>query len=284
MQVKTVAVIGSGIMGSGIAQVSAIAGFETKVFDSFPGAVDKAKVGITKSLDKAVEKGKLTPDQKAMAATKLHYVAKLEDAVRDADLVIEAIVEDEKVKKELFTHLDKLAPKHAVLASNTSSIPITVLARATSRPRQVVGMHFFNPVPIMKLLELINAAETSRETKELALSVGERMGKTVVEVNDYPGFVSNRVLMPLINEAVFALHEGVATREAIDTVMKLGMNHPMGPLELADFIGLDTCLHIMHVLHDGFKDPKYRPCPLLVKKVQAGHLGKKSGRGFYEYA
>jgi len=282
MQGGKVAVIGAGQMGSGIAQVAAQTGYAVVMRDVEDRFVAGGLAAIRKNLDRAVEKGRLTAQEREAAFGR---VAGTTDVKRcaDADLVIEAVVEDLDVKRRLFQELGAMCPPATILASNTSSIPITVLGVASGRPDRFAGMHFFNPVPVMKLVELIRGAETSDSTAAAVRAAGERMGKTVVEVHDFPGFVSNRVLMPMINEAIFALGEGVATPEAIDQVMKLGMNHPMGPLELADFIGLDTCLAILNVLHDGFKDPKYRPAPLLVKKVQAGHLGKKSGRGFYQY-
>ena len=274
--------MGAGQMGNGIAQVAAEAGFTVVMRDVEDRFVERGLATIRKNLDRAVEKGRATREVADAALARIRPTTDLK-AAANADLVVEAIIENLDLKRKLWTDLDGIVKPGAVFASNTSSIPITVLAAATKRPKQFVGMHFFNPVPVMKLVELIRGVETSDETVAVIRGAGERMGKTVVEVQDYPGFVSNRVLMPMINEAVFALHEGVGTPEAIDTVMKLGMNHPMGPLELADFIGLDTCLSILDVLHDGFKDPKYRPCPLLAKKVQAGHLGRKVGRGFYRY-
>jgi 3-hydroxybutyryl-CoA dehydrogenase len=284
MQVRKVGVVGAGQMGHGIAQVAAQAGMRVVVRDVEQRFVDRGLQGIQKSLARQVEKGKLA---KADADAAFGRVAGTVDlkALADCDLVVEAIVEDLEVKKNLWQELDGIVKPDAVFASNTSSIPITLLAAQTSgeRRKRFLGMHFFNPVPAMKLVELIRGVETDEATVALARGMGEAMGKTVVEVGDYPGFVSNRVLMPMINEAIYCVYEGVATPQAVDEVMKLGMNHPMGPLELADFIGLDTCLAIMNVLYDGFKDPKYRPCPLLVKKVQAGHFGRKSGRGFYQH-
>jgi 3-hydroxybutyryl-CoA dehydrogenase len=282
MQVRKVGVLGAGQMGHGIAQVAAQAGFSVVLRDVETRFVDRGLQGIQKNLARQVEKGKLAAADRDAALARVSGTTDLK-ALADCDLVIEAIVENLEVKKKVWQELDALVKPDAVFATNTSSIPITLLAAQTKRAKRFIGMHFFNPVPVMKLVELIRGVETAPETVALVKETGERMGKTVLEVNDYPGFVSNRVLMPMINEAIFCLHEGVATRESIDGVMKLGMNHPMGPLELADFIGLDTCLAILEVLYDGFRDPKYRPCPLLVKKVQAGHLGRKSGRGFYEY-
>jgi 3-hydroxybutyryl-CoA dehydrogenase len=282
MQVQKIGVLGAGQMGHGIAQVAAQAGYHVVLRDVEQRFVEKGLAGIQKNLARAVEKGKMSKADADAAVARVHGTVDLK-ALADCDLVIEAIVENLEIKKKTWQELDAIVKPSAVFASNTSSIPITLLATQTKRPTRFCGMHFFNPVPVMKLVELIRAVETSDETAALVKHIGEKLGKTVVEVNDYPGFVSNRVLMPMINEAIFCVHEGVATPKAVDDVMKLGMNHPMGPLELADFIGLDTCLAILDVLYDGFKDPKYRPCPLLVKKVQAGHLGKKSGRGFYDY-
>jgi 3-hydroxybutyryl-CoA dehydrogenase len=282
MSVRKIGVLGAGQMGHGIAQVAAQAGYAVVLRDVEQRFVDKGLDGIRRNLARQVEKGRLAQPEADAALARVHGTTDLK-TLHDCDLVVEAIVEDLAVKKKVWQEVDQVAKPGALFASNTSSIPITLLAAQTKRRAQFVGMHFFNPVPVMKLVELIRGVETSDATVAAVRSAGERMGKTVVEVNDYPGFVSNRVLMPMINEAIFAVHEGVATPKAVDDVMKLGMNHPMGPLELADLIGLDTCLAILDVLHASFKDPKYRPCPLLVKKVQAGHLGRKSGKGFYEY-
>ncbi len=282
MTVRRVGVVGAGQMGAGIAQVAALAGFDVVCRDIEDRFVEKGRAAVERNLARAVEKGKISDPDRAAARARLAWTTDLK-ALASCDLVVEAIVENAELKRRLFADLESIVKPDAVFASNTSSIPITLLAAATKRPTGFCGMHFFNPVPAMKLVELVRGVETSDETAALVKATGERMGKTVVEVRDYPGFVSNRVLMPMLNEAVFCLHEGVGTPEAIDAVMKLGMNHPMGPLELADFIGLDTCLAILDVLYEGFKDPKYRPCPLLVKKVQAGHLGRKAARGFYRY-
>jgi 3-hydroxybutyryl-CoA dehydrogenase len=282
MQVRKIGVLGAGQMGHGIAQVAAQAGFTVVVRDVEQRFVDRGLSGIQRNLARQVEKGKLAKADADGTLARVSGTTELK-ALADCDLVVEAIVEDLEVKKRTWQELDAIVKGDAVFASNTSSIPITLLAAQTKRANRFIGMHFFNPVPVMKLVELIRGIETDAATVQLVKDVGAKMGKTVVEVNDYPGFVSNRVLMPMINEAIYCVYEGVATPQAVDEVMKLGMNHPMGPLELADFIGLDTCLAILNVLYEGFKDPKYRPCPLLVKKVQAGHFGRKSGRGFYDY-
>ena len=282
MVVKKIGVIGAGQMGHGIAQVAAQAGFEVTIQDIKDEFVKKGIGRIDKFLSKSIEKGRLTEDEKKKTMARIKGTTKLSD-LKDVDLVIEAIFENVKVKKELFKELDKVCKKDCVLASNTSTIPITDLASVTSRPEKFIGMHFMNPVPIMKLVEVIRGLRTDDKTAKLIHELSEKMGKIPVEVNDSPGFVSNRVLIPMINEAVYCLYEGVGTPEAIDNVMKLGMNHPMGPLALADLIGLDVCLGIMNVLYEGFDDSKYRPCPLLKKMVQAGYLGRKTGRGFYTY-
>ncbi|MBI3819355.1 MAG: 3-hydroxybutyryl-CoA dehydrogenase [Planctomycetes bacterium] len=277
-----IAVLGAGQMGSGIAQVFAAKGVSVVLIDTKEEFVARGRDTIKNSLARIVKKGALSQED---ADKTLARVAgsTLYDNIKDCDLVIEAILEDEKIKKDCFAKLDAIAPPHAILASNTSSISITVLGAATKRPKQVIGMHFMNPVPVMQLVEVIRGQETSDETTASVLAAVELLGKTPVAANDFPGFVSNRVLMPMINEAIFALFEGVASRDGIDNVMKLGMNHPMGPLMLADFIGLDTCLAILNVLHDGFGDPKYRPCPLLKRMVAAGLVGRKCGRGFYDW-
>ena len=282
MAIRTVGVVGAGQMGAGIAQVAAQAGYTVVLVDIKPEFVQKGLAAIDKSLAKLAEKGVLTKDA-ATAARGRITSGTANSALAGCDLVVEAVVENADVKRKLFAELDALVGAGCILASNTSSIPITLLAAATKRPDRFIGMHFMNPVPIMKLVEVIRGAETSDATLAAVTEAGRKMGKEVHSCRDFPGFVSNRVLMPMVNEAIFCLHEGVATAEDIDAIMKLGMNHPMGPLALADFIGLDTCLAILNVLYDGFKDPKYRACPLLVQKVQAGHLGKKSGRGFYNY-
>ncbi|MDQ0352608.1 3-hydroxybutyryl-CoA dehydrogenase [Alkalibacillus filiformis] len=282
MSVNKVMVIGAGQMGSGIAQVFAQAGFEVKLNDIADESLNKGYARIEKLLSRNVEKERMTEQEKESALKQISTTTKLEDA-SDCDLVIEAVVENMDVKTKVFKQLDDITPKHAILATNTSSLPITDIAAVTNRPSQVIGMHFMNPVPVMKLVEIIRAIQTSDETYQLIEETTKKLNKNPVEVNDYPGFVSNRVLMPMINEAIYTVYEGVAEPEAVDEVMKLGMNHPMGPLQLADFIGLDTCLYIMEILHEGFGDSKYRPCPLLRKYVSAGWLGKKSGRGFYVY-
>jgi 3-hydroxybutyryl-CoA dehydrogenase len=283
MEIKRIAVIGAGQMGSGIAQVAAQSGFSVSLHDVAEEQVKKGLARIEGLLEKGVAKGKWTGEEKEAVLSRIQTTADLQEAVKDADLVIEAVVENMAVKTDLFRRLDQYSPKYAILASNTSSLPITEIAAATSRPESVIGMHFMNPVPVMKLVEVIRGLATSDEVNETVRNLAEKMGKVPVEVNDFPGFVSNRILMPMINEAIYAVHEGVASPEDVDTVMKLGMNHPMGPLTLADFIGLDTCLYIMETLYEGFGDSKYRPCPLLRKYVKAGWLGKKSGRGFYQY-
>ncbi|RIH83121.1 putative 3-hydroxybutyryl-CoA dehydrogenase [Meiothermus luteus] len=282
MEISKIGVVGAGQMGSGIAQVAAQAGYQVVLRDLEEGYLERALGSIRRSLGKLLEKGRIDPGAHEATLGRIQTTLRLVD-LRDCDLVVEAIVEHEPTKLELFRELDSLAKPGAILASNTSSIPITRLAAATRRPERFIGMHFMNPVPLMELVEVIRGYLTSDETTRAVLEVARRMGKTPVEVNDYPGFVSNRVLLPMINEAIQCVMEGVATPEAIDQVMRLGMNHPMGPLTLADFIGLDTCLAIMEVLHRGLGDDKYRPSPLLRKMVEAGLLGRKSGRGFYRY-
>jgi 3-hydroxybutyryl-CoA dehydrogenase len=280
--IKTIGVIGAGTMGNGIAQVFAQAGFTVRLIDVAQPMLDRARKSIEKSLGKFVEKGKLTAEVRDQTMARLSTNTSIE-GLGDTDYVVEAIVEDAEAKRTLFTSLDAFVKSEVILASNTSSISITLLGAATKRPDKVLGMHFMNPVPLMTLVELIRGQETSDGSMRTASELCAQLGKTAVEAADYPGFIANRVLMPMINEAIYAVMEGVGTPEAIDTVMKLGMNHPMGPLTLADFIGLDVCLAIMTVLHDGLGDPKYRPCPLLRRMVAAGRLGRKSGQGFYTY-
>jgi 3-hydroxybutyryl-CoA dehydrogenase len=279
---KKIAVVGGGTMGNGIAHTAAQTGHEVTLLEVSAELLDKALGTIRKNLQRGVDKGKMTVEDRDAVLGRIRTTTSVDDLV-DAELIVEAVVENLEVKVGLFRRLDQIAAPGAILASNTSSISITKLAAATQRPGQVIGMHFMNPVPVMTLVEVIRGIATSDETWKRVDELARAMGKTPIEVNDYPGFVSNRVLMPMINEAIFAVYEGVATAESIDGVMKLGMNHPMGPLTLADFIGLDVCLAILRVLEAGFGDPKYRPCPLLVKMVDAGWLGRKSGRGFYEY-
>ena len=281
-RVRKIAVIGGGTMGNGIAQVFASGGFEVAMVDTRQELLDRALTIIGRNLERVAKKLAWAPERSGEILQRIRGGVSLE-AARDADVVIEAVTEDLAVKRQIFEQLDALIPTTAVLASNTSSISITELAAGTKRPGQVIGMHFMNPVPVMTLVEIIRGLQTSDETYALTADLAQRVGKTAVAVNDYPGFVSNRILMPMINEAAYCLMEGVAAREAIDAVMKLGMNHPRGPLALADLIGLDTCLSIMNVLHEGLGDSKYRPCPLLRNLVRAGYLGRKSGRGFYEY-
>jgi 3-hydroxybutyryl-CoA dehydrogenase len=282
MDIEHIAVVGAGTMGNGIAQVCATFGYRVTMIDVVPEQLERAVASITRSVEKLHSKGRLTDEQREAALTNITTATELA-AAADADVVIEAVVENLEVKKRVFAELDERTRPEVILASNTSSISITELGAATDRPDQVVGMHFMNPAPLMKLVEIIRALQTSDETAAIVVALAETLGKTPVEAEDYPGFISNRILCPMINEAVYALMEGVGTREAIDTVMKLGMNHPMGPLQLADLIGLDIVLNVMEVLHEGLGDDKYRPCPLLKRMVAAGHLGRKSGRGFYEY-
>lgn len=282
MAIQKVMVIGAGQMGSGIAQVCAQAGYDVILNDMKDEFFERGLNTITKNLARDVEKGRKTEEEKSAVLDRITKSLTIEDA-KNADIIIEAAVENMDIKQSIFRQLDEIAPKHAILATNTSSLPITEIAAVTKRPEQVIGMHFMNPVPVMKLVEIIRGLATSDEVYEMVADMTKQLGKTGVEVNDFPGFISNRILLPMINEAIYALYEGVATKEAIDDVMKMGMNHPMGPLTLADFIGLDTCLSIMEILHEGLGDSKYRPCPLLRKYVAAGWLGKKSGRGFYIY-
>lgn len=282
MNINKVMVIGAGQMGSGIAQVCAQAGFNVLLNDVKEEFFERGLAAITKNLTRDVEKGRKTEQEKAQILARISKSTAIDDA-KNTDIIIEAAVENMEIKQKIFKQLDAIAPAHAILATNTSSLPITELAAVTKRPQQVIGMHFMNPVPVMQLVEIIRGLATTDEVYEAVAAMTKQLGKTGVEVNDFPGFISNRILLPMINEAIYALYEGVATKEAIDDVMKLGMNHPMGPLTLADFIGLDTCLSIMEILHEGLGDSKYRPCPLLRKYVAAGWLGKKSGRGFYVY-
>ena len=283
MTIKTIMVIGAGQMGAGIAQVCAQAGYDVLLNDIKEESFDKGLATIVKNLSRNVEKERMTEDEKNNTLNHISKSLDLNDA-STVDIVIEAAVENMEIKRSIFAKLDEIAPKHAILASNTSSLPITEIAAATNRPEKVIGMHFMNPVPVMKLVEIIRGLATDDDVYNAVEKMTEKLSKVPVEVNDFPGFVANRILMPMINEAIYTLYEGVATEESIDQVMKLGMNHPMGPLQLADFIGLDTCLYIMETLHEGFGDSKYRPCPLLRKYVAAGWLGKKSGRGFYQYS
>jgi len=283
MEIRNLTVIGAGTMGSGIAQVLAQYGFLVTLHDLSPALLEQGLKAIHSSLDRQIKKGTLSEAQKKEIFSRLSTTADLKRSVESADMIIEAATENKAVKLQLFRTIDGASPAHALLASNTSSISITELAAVTARPEKVIGMHFMNPVPLMKLVEIIRGLVTSDETFRTVSMLAEKLEKVPVEVRDYPGFVANRILLPMINEAVYCVMEGVAAPESIDTVMKLGMNHPMGPLTLADFIGLDVCLAILDVLHEGLGDPKYRACPLLRKMVAAGHLGRKSGRGFFEY-
>ena len=282
MDIKQIMVIGAGQMGAGIAQVCAQSGYKVTLYDLKQAALEKGTQRIEKLLARAVEKERMTQADKQKTLDRLTATTDIQVA-KHADLVIEAAIENMEIKKGIFKDLDSIAPSHAILATNTSSLSITEIAAVTGRPEQVIGMHFMNPVPVMKLVEVIRALQTSDATNNVIRETTEKLNKTTVESEDFPGFIANRILMPMINEAIYTVYEGVASVEDVDTVMKLGMNHPMGPLTLADFIGLDTCLSIMEVLFDGFGDSKYRPCPLLRQYVQAGWLGKKSGRGFYTY-
>jgi 3-hydroxybutyryl-CoA dehydrogenase len=280
---KNITVIGGGTMGNGIAHVFAQFGYNVTLVDVAQTALDKAMASIAGNLDRQIKKGTLTEDEKAATLARIQPVTDLKTGVSSADLVVEAATENVTLKLKIFADMDQFAPANAILATNTSSISITRIAAATQRPKQVIGMHFMNPVPVMKLVEVIRGYATSDDVTETIMDLSRKLEKTPVEVNDYPGFVANRILMPMINEAIYTLYEGVSGVSEIDTVMKLGMAHPMGPLQLADFIGLDVCLSIMRVLQDGFGNPKYAPCPLLVNMVTAGKLGVKSGEGFYAY-
>src|SRR5438876_12006710 len=282
MEIRTIGVIGGGTMGNGIAHVAARSGLKVILHDLTEQFLDRALSTISKNLDREVAKARITADDKNAALSRITATTQ-HSALSEADFVVEAVIEDVNTKSKVFETLDRIARSGVILASNTSSISITKIASKTKRPDKVIGMHFMNPVPMMALVEVVRGLATSDETYKTTKNLAESMGKTAVEVNDFPGFVSNRVLMPMINEAVYCVMEGVGTAEAVDSVMKLGMNHPMGPLALADLIGLDVCLDIMEVVHTGLGDSKYRPCPLLRKMVDAGHLGRKSGRGFYKY-
>src|SRR6187549_965157 len=280
---KNITVIGAGTMGNGIAHVFAQNGFKVSIVDVSLTQLDRAIANISKNFDRQIAKGAATEEQKKNALANILIYSKINDGVKEADLVVEAATENIELKLKIFEDVDKFAPKQAILASNTSSISITKIANATGRADKVIGMHFMNPVPVMKLVEVINGYATAKEVTDTIVELSKQLGKVPCVVNDYPGFIANRILMPMINEAIYSLYEGVAGVEEIDTVMKLGMAHPMGPLQLADFVGLDVCLSILNVLHDGFGNPKYAPCPLLVNMVTAGKLGCKSGEGFYVY-
>lgn len=283
MDIKNVAVIGAGTMGNGIAHVFAQSGFQVQLIDVNPDQLQKALETIGKNMDRQISKGSLTEEDKTASLARIQTNTSIAEGVKSVDLVVEAATENVNLKLKIFAEMDQYAPSHAILATNTSSISITKIAAATKRASKVIGMHFMNPVPVMKLVEIINGYATDAEVSKTIVELSKKLGKVPAEANDYPGFVANRILMPMINEAIYSLYEGVATVEDIDTIMKLGMAHPMGPLQLADFIGLDVCHSILNVLYEGFGNPKYAPCPLLTNMVTAGYLGVKSGEGFYKY-